>query len=269
MPEWLLDLLDHLPASTAALYFSLFFVAVTWFGVIFIRPFFRLWLRRQGGVNDIVSYASAGFSLFYGLLLGLLSVAAYTNAKEINGFVSREAASLTTIYRSAEAYPEPMRSEVRFLLRDYTRYVINREWPAYQEGKVPLGGYNRLQAIRETLLGFEPTTVTQQISHASVMQTFNDMINLRQQRIGGVDPSIPGVLWYTVAIGALITIIFILLLEVRFTFHLFISGLITFFLGLMVFIIYVQDRPLRNDVAASAAPFVQAFDTVMRWDEGG
>ncbi|WP_431280848.1 hypothetical protein ACQW02_15680 [Humitalea sp. 24SJ18S-53] len=269
MPDWLLDLLDHLPSETAALYFSLFFVAVAWFGVIFVRPIFRLWLRRQHGINDIVSYASAGFSLFYGLLLGLLSVAAYSNAKEISGFVSREAAGLATMYRTAEAYPEPIRGELRYLLRDYTRYVINREWPSYQDGRVPLGGDNRLQAIRATLLSFEPPTATQQIAHGSVLQGFNDMVNLRQQRIGGVDPSIPGVLWYTVGIGAAITIIFILLLDVRFTFHLFISGLITFFLGLMVFIIYVQDRPLRSDVAASAAPFVQAYETVMRWDDGG
>src|SRR5262245_13837173 len=85
MPDWLLTLLDPLPASTAALFFSLFFVAVAWIGVIFVRPFFRLFLRRQPHINEIVSYASSGFSLFYGLLLGLLSVAAYSNARDISG----------------------------------------------------------------------------------------------------------------------------------------------------------------------------------------
>jgi hypothetical protein len=269
VPDWLVQVLDSLPASTAALYFSLFFVAVAWVGVILIRPFFRIWLRRQPGINEIVTFASAGFSLFYGLLLGLLSVAAFSNAKEIEGFVAQEAADLALIYRSAEAYPEPMRGEVRYLLRDYTLYTINREWDAYRQGAVPLGGDNRLQAVRDTLLAFEPATTTQQIAHTTVLQSFNKMGNLRQQRMAGVEPSIPGVLWYTVAIGAVINIILILLLEIRFGFHLLISGLITFFLGLMVFVIYAQDRPLRSNVADSAAPFVRAYETVMRWDEGG
>jgi hypothetical protein len=267
LPDWLLALLDPMPVETAALAFSMFFVGVAWVGVVFIRPFFRLWLRNQPRINEIVSYASAGFSLFYGLLLGLLSVAAYGNAREISGFAGREAADLVTIYRSAIAYPEATREELRYLLRDYTLYIADREWPAYREGTVPLGGGNRLQAIRETLLAFEPQSKTQEIAHTSILETFNGMASLRQQRLAGVDPSIPGVLWYTVAIGAAITIIFLLLLEVRFGLHLFITGMICFFLGLMIFMIYVQDRPLRSEIAASAAPFVLAYERVMRWDE--
>jgi hypothetical protein len=267
MPNWLLELLDPLPLSTVAVYFALFFVGVAWIGVIFVRPFFRIWLRGQQRLNEIVNYASAGFSLFYGLLLGLLSVAAYSNARDINGFAGREAAELVTIYRSAVAYPDAVRDELRFLLRDYTAYVVDREWAAYQQGSVPLGGDNRLSAVRETLLGFEPATKTQEIAHTSVLQSFNEMVSLRQQRLSGVYASIPGAMWYTVAIGAAITIVFLLLLEVRFGLHLFVTGLITCFLGLMVFIIYAQDRPLRSDVGASAIPFISAYEMVMRWDE--
>ncbi|WP_368413924.1 hypothetical protein [Falsiroseomonas sp.] len=267
MPNWLLEILDPLPLPTAAMYFSLFFLVVAWTGVIFVRPFFRLWLRSQARLNEVVTAASAGFYLFYGLLLGLLSVAAYSNARDISGFAGREAAELVSIYRSTTSYPEAVREEVRHLLRDYTVYVVDREWPSYQEGRVPLGGYNRLQAIRETLLAFEPQTRTQEITHTSVLKSFNDMVTLRQQRLAGVDASIPGALWYTVAIGGLITVVFLLLLDMRLGLHLFTTGMITTFLGLMVFIIYAQDRPLRNEIGASAAPFAAAYEMVMRWDD--
>lgn len=42
------------------------FVLLTWFGIIFVRPFLRLLLRRQPGANDLVSYTSSWFSLLYG-----------------------------------------------------------------------------------------------------------------------------------------------------------------------------------------------------------
>jgi hypothetical protein len=267
LPDWLLSILDPLPVATGALVFAGGFVGIAWIGVIFVRPFFRLWLRNQPRLNEIVSVATAGFSLFFGLLLGLLSVAAYNNARDISGYAAREAVELVSIYRSSLAYPEPMREELRHLLRDYTIYVVDREWRAYRNGNVPAGGENRLLAIRETLLGFEPATATQQIAHGAILQGFTGMVGLRQQRLAGVDAAIPGVLWFTVAIGAGITIVFLLLLEVRFGLHLFITGLICFFLGLMVFMIYVLDRPLRSEVAASAEPFALAYERVMRWDE--
>jgi hypothetical protein len=267
VPSWLTNILDALPSETAALYFSLAFVGVAWFGVIFIRPIFRLWLRRQKDVNDIVAFASAGFSLFYGLLLGLLSVAAYNNANEISGYVSREAALVGTIYRNVANYPEPTGSELRYLLRDYTLYTIHKDWPAHQQGKILRGGENRLQVIRQGLFDFTPTTPSLQLAHANTVRDFNDMVGLREQRLTGVEASIPGVLWYTVAIGAAINIIFIVLLDARFTFHLLISGLICFFLGLMVFIVYVQDRPLRGENAISPQPFLNVYEVVMQWDD--
>jgi hypothetical protein len=187
VPSWLTDTLDALPSETAALYFSLFFVAVAWFGVIFIRPFFRLWLRRQQNVNEIVSFASAGFSLFYGLLLGLLSVAAYNNANEISGYVSREAALLCTLYRNVANYPEPAGSELRYLLRDYTLYTIHKDWPAHQQGQILRGGEHRLQVIRQGLFDVVPTTPSLQLAHANTVRDFNDMVGLREQRLTGVE----------------------------------------------------------------------------------
>jgi hypothetical protein len=44
-------------------------VVLMWLGIIFIKPILRIWVRKQPGSNDLINYASAGFSLFYGLLL--------------------------------------------------------------------------------------------------------------------------------------------------------------------------------------------------------
>ena len=101
------------------------FVVLTWIGIIFLRPFLRLLLRRQPGANDLVSYTSSWLSLLYGLLLGLLSVATYQNAAEIQSFIQREAGALALLYRGSAVYPEPQRSELQYLLRDYTLFVIN------------------------------------------------------------------------------------------------------------------------------------------------
>ena len=88
--------LDQQSAEALLIYFPPFFVAVTWPGIFLVRPFLRFWLRRQPGANDLIGFASAGFTLFYGVLLGLLTVATYQNVKDVADNVNREALRIGT-----------------------------------------------------------------------------------------------------------------------------------------------------------------------------
>ena len=89
--------LQNLSPIALAIVCSGSFVLLTWFGIVFVRPFLRLVLRRQAGANDLVAYTSSWFSLLYGLLLGLLSVATYQNAAQVQTSVQREAGTLALL----------------------------------------------------------------------------------------------------------------------------------------------------------------------------
>ena len=243
------------------------FVLFTWFGIIFLRPFLRLLLRRQPGANDLVSYTSSWFSLLYGLLLGLLSVATYQNHTLIQTFVQREAAALVLLYRSSTAYPEPLRSELQYLLRDYTLYVVNKDWPAHQRGRLPQGGAARMGALVQTLEAFEPTTKAQEIVLEQTFVNLDALWEARIERLSGVSLAIPGVFWYVVLIGALINIVLIWLLDMRFFTHLILGGLISFFLGVMIFLLIAMDQPLRGAVAIPSTTYELAYRVVMEPDE--
>ncbi|MEZ5906150.1 MAG: hypothetical protein R3C69_13975 [Geminicoccaceae bacterium] len=175
-------------------YCALFLVAVTWAGLIFVRPFLWAWLRREPRVNA-VGHASGGFSLFYALLLGLLSVSVYQNSERVNQLVNLEAASIASLYRGFSSYPEPLRSELEFLLRDYTLYVINEDFPCPSPGRDHCGS-NRLQLITRRLAEYEPASRSRELLHSEVFRGFSDISTARHQRLAAVDTRIPGVLWY-------------------------------------------------------------------------
>ena len=243
------------------------FVLFTWFGIIFLRPFLRLLLRRQPGANDLVSYTSSWFSLLYGLLLGLLSVATYQNHTQIQTFVQREAAALVLLYRSSTAYPEQLRSELQYLLRDYTLFVVNKDWPAHQRGHLLQGGAARMSALVQTLEAFEPTTKAQEIVLEQTFVNLDALWGTRIERLSGVSLAIPGVFWYVVLIGALINIVLIWLLDMKFFTHLILGGLISFFLGVMIFLLIAMDQPLRGAVAIPSTTYELAYRVVMEPDE--
>ena len=100
-----------------------------------------------------------------------------------------------------------------------------------------MGSENRLLAFRRQLLSFEPQSKTQEIAQQANVQELASLMSARQQRLSGVSASIPGTLWYAVWIGAAVNILLIWLLDMRLTLHLFLGGLISFFLGVMIFII--------------------------------
>jgi hypothetical protein len=259
---------DQQSPEALIILFPLLFVGFSWVGIILIRPFLRFWLRRQPGANDLVSFASAGFTLFYGLLLGLLSVATYQNTKDVEDNINREALGIGTIYRATSGYPEPLKGELQANLRDYTLYVIKKDWPAHRKGVTQMGGEHRLQVIREQLLSFEPGGKTQEILHNEVLKYFNATIGHREHRLSGVTTSIPTVLWYVVGIGALINIAFMWMLDMKFVPNLILNGLVSFFLGVMIFLIYSMDRPLRSAVSVAPTAYQSTYDAIMKWDVG-
>jgi hypothetical protein len=263
VPNWLFDL----QAWSLAVYSSAFFVVVTWLGIIFVRPFLRLWLRNQEHRNDLIDHVSAGFSLFYGLLLGLLSVATFQNVEEVESAVLRETAGIARLYRDMAGYPEPHRSELQYLLRDYTLHVIHKDWPAHQRGAITLGGGARMTTIQQRLLSFEPETKAQGILLTETFGDLKDVGTARLERVSGVLLGIPGVLWYVVIVGAAINIVLIWMLDMRITVHMILGGLISFFLGVMIFLIVAMDRPFRGDVSVSSRPYEILYEKVMRWDE--
>jgi hypothetical protein len=118
--------------------------------------------------------------VMYGLLLGLLAVATYQNHTDVEKAVSSEASSSAALYRGVSAYPEPQRTELKTLLREYARYVIEEAWPLQRQGRVPPGAVKRVADFQESLVSFEPKTKAQEALHDAAMRQFNSFFEYRR-----------------------------------------------------------------------------------------
>jgi hypothetical protein len=236
-----------------------------WLGLLFLRPFFRIWLARQMGANDIVGAFLSYFGVIYGLLLGLLAVAVYQNKTDVDRVVSREAASLASLFRDVSAYPEPLRSRLRSHLRDYTRTVIEKDWPKQRRGQVPRDSTEVLDGFQQRLVEFQPKTSAEEILHAEAYSQFNVLIENRRARLHSVDTGIPAAMWYTLTIGALLNTVLIWSFDAHLRTLFFLGGLISFFNGTMIALIIVLDNPYRGgELATSALVFQETLQGLMR-----
>jgi hypothetical protein len=262
MFEWFYDY----PNFVVGPLIGIFFVGVTWLGILIFRSVIRNWIHGDQSVNDMIGFTFSGFSVLYGLLLGLLAVDAYQAFSVGATVVSREASALTSLYLGTQGYPEPIRETLQAELREYTRAVIEREWPEQRKGVVPTGGIGSQRAIAfsNELAAFEPKNKKEEIIHTETLRRFSNFLEMRRQRISDIRTRIPSVLWWVVWVGAMLNIALICMLDMKTHVHLILGGMLSLFLGLVIFLVAVLDNPFRGAVSVGADDFQLVYDILMK-----
>ena len=247
--------LYEIPSRNLAMLFIALFVGFYWAGTILVRPFLMPFVRTTRGANDIVGYVLSCFCVFSGLLLGLIAVTAYQNVSEASSNVTHEAAALSALYEDVSRYPEPYGQNLRWLLRDYTRYVIKYAWPLQQRGIVPEEGTIRAEAFQDRLLDFQPGTPSQEILHAEALRQLNHFLECRRMRLFSVKSGLPASMWYVMLLGAVLNMAICWLFDMKFVTQLVLGGILSAYLGTMMFLIVDMNQPFRGDVSISSEVF--------------
>jgi hypothetical protein len=245
------------------------FAVVALIGLFATRPMVRRLLGPTGNCNDVVSYFFAGIGVFYGLALGLIAVATWENYTDIDGVVSTEAAALASLYRDLDGYPQPMRGRLESMMRDYTRLVIEKEWPAHKKGEALEDGDAKLDEIEDEVMNFDPIKEREKIVQAEVLRSLDTVQDQRRLRLQAVPTGLPAALWSVVLVGALLNILLTYLFWVdNLRVHAILVGMLAIFIGLLVFLTAAMDNPFRGEFSISADAFQTVMENVMTRSKG-
>src|ERR1700752_5049075 len=143
MPVWLYEV----PPRIAALITVIFVEVIALIGLVLVRRFLIPRLHYHDGANDAVSGTVQAIGVFYGITVGLIAVGVWNTNSNASELVSREAASIATLYRDVSAYPDPTKSECEARLREYAVYLIHEAWPAQRTGKEITKGRTMIDSL--------------------------------------------------------------------------------------------------------------------------
>jgi hypothetical protein len=251
------------PLTVAASLMALLFVGFTWLGSIFLAPILRLFVRsRAGATNDIVGNIISSFGVLYGILLGLVAVAAYQNWSNTEAKLIEEADAIRSLYVDVSTYPEPFRQDIGNALIEVLEFSVGEEWEKLRQGSSMTSAIPQLKNLRSQLFSYEPQTKLQDIVHAQAIGNFKSFLEKRRFRIYSVAAGIPPVLWYVVIIGAIFNIVLIWLLDMKFITQLFLGGMLAFFLGAMILMIARLDKPFLSEDGVSPGALVSAYQVI-------
>jgi hypothetical protein len=154
---------------------------------------------------------------------------------------------------------------MRAVLRGYTEQVIFGAWPQQARGKVPREGVEWMDRLQAQLFTVELATESQKILHAQTLSAFNNLVQLRRQRLGSVGAGLPSVMWYVLlpgAMGCLLAFCFFHVVNARFQAILIVG--IAGFLAMVLFVIIGLDSPFSGDLGITAESYQLVYDHHMK-----
>lgn len=243
----MIDRLHQLPIVLGAVVVCLLFVVPTLIGSVLLQPAIGRLLRDERDPNMVVGMLLNAFTLYYGVLLALLSIAVFENYGKAQDAVGREASDVIALYRSFMAYPEPLRTEMTETIRQYVDEETGPGWASQRTNQASSRGTRLVDELSRQLLGFRPNRDSaEELVHQATLRTFESFIEQRRLRIEAAGTRVPRVIWAVVIVGAALNVLILWLFDLRRTTHLILGGILMIFVGLVVYMVGVLDRPFHG-----------------------
>ena len=261
MPTWAYQISPLL----LALLMVVVIVILSLVGLVLTRRLVLPRLHFHDGVNDAISGTVQAIGVFYGITVGLIAVGVWNTYSNSSDLVSREAAAIGALYRDVGGYPSPQREELRAKLREYTVYTIEQAWPAQREGRLLDGGTEVLDRFQSQLYSFEPASTGQAALHSETLGGYNKLIEYRRLRIDAVGSGLSLVMWAVIWIGAAISIGVAYFYRIEDPkLHAILVILMAGFLGIVLFMIVINDKPFFGSVSVSADPYKLILERLIK-----
>jgi len=239
------------------------FVILSIVGLLLFQRFNAGRLKLTEHLNHQVIFFASIIAMFYSLTAGMIAVGVWTTYRQVENVVSSEATAIGCLYRDVTGYPEPSRTLLQGEIRGYVEFLLTKAWPLQRQGLPTDDATRKLTKLEQLLVQYEPSTNGQQILHAQVLHQYNDVAGLRRQRLHAIGGGLPSVMWSVVLIGALLTITVTYLLKIDRNLHFVMTGFLSMFIGLIVFVIASLDRPLSGPLAIDSHPYQLVLDRLI------
>src|SRR4051812_39096486 len=165
--------LTDLPLVVSLVLVELLTVALAVGFLIITRVYIRRHFNISDETDDTVQFYAGAIAAFYGIALAFITVANWENYTRAVSIISAEAASVGALYRDLNGYPEPLRDELKADLQEYLEFVVNKSWPAQQQGNVLPGSVEILNKFQDAMLEYEPTTEGKKVIHEEAFSQYN------------------------------------------------------------------------------------------------
>ncbi|MFB7333891.1 DUF4239 domain-containing protein [Streptomyces adustus] len=210
---------------------------------------------------DVIEYMTMWIGVVYAIVLGLAIAGVWEARSVAQDHVQAEAQALHEISERVRAYPPDVRDRIRADVNTYVGHVVTTEWKAMADhGDVTDRGTELLGRVRADVTDYQPKNDFEAQSYQPLLDQVAAADQARNARADSTGSTMPGVVWFGLLIGAVITIGMVFALQIRRTAReLVLAGMFSALIAFLLFLIWDFDSPYSRGVAATAEPFLHLF----------
>ncbi|MEU8518669.1 DUF4239 domain-containing protein [Streptomyces sp. NBC_01216] len=210
---------------------------------------------------DVIEYMTMMIGVVYAIVLGLAIAGVWEARGAAQETARQEAQALHEISERVEVYPADVRTRIRADIDAYVSYVVDDEWRHTSErGELSERGTELLDRLRRDVTDYRPADDHEGQAYQPLVDQVAVVDDARGSRGQSAGATMPGVVWFGLVTGALVTVGLIFTLQIRRTGReLLLAGLFSALIAFLLFLIWDFDAPYGRGISATATPFTDLF----------
>ncbi|WP_395292796.1 hypothetical protein ACF9IK_03680 [Kitasatospora hibisci] len=210
---------------------------------------------------DVIEYMTMMIGVVYAIVLGLAIAGVWEARSAAQDDVFREAQSLHEVSERAQVYPVEFRDKVQADVDAYVSYVVDVEWEYMREhGEVSARGTELLDKLRQDVATRTPASDLEAQAYQPIVDRISVADDARNARGQNAGPTMPGVVWFGLIVGAVVTVGMVFALQIRRSYReLLLAGAFSALIAFLLFLIWDFDDPFGRSVSVTTQPFTDLF----------
>ncbi|MEU9207342.1 hypothetical protein AB0D27_05170 [Streptomyces sp. NPDC048415] len=210
---------------------------------------------------DVIEYMTMMIGVVYAIVLGLAIAGVWEARGGAQDRVQTEAQALHEISERVRVYPPDVRERIRDDVNAYVSHVVHTEWKSMaDQGHVTAQGGRLFDRIRQDVTDYQPKTDFEAQAYQPLVDQVTTADAARNARADSTGATMPGVVWFGLITGAVVTVGMVFALQIRRTpRELILAGLFSALIAFLLFLIWDFDAPYSRGITASAEPFTALF----------
>lgn len=156
--------------------------------------------------NEVAGFKFAVVGVFYAVLLAFVVIAVWEEYRDTESAVRNEAKAAVDLHRVTYALPVDGGSLIRARLITYTDHVRKYEWPSMASGKPSAEVAKDLDQLSQAIFDVQPDGWRELALYQHALRLLTVMTDNRNERLVSSAGSVPGILWFVLIVGGLITL---------------------------------------------------------------
>jgi uncharacterized protein DUF4239 len=199
--------------------------------------------------NEVAGFTFATVGVLYAVLLAFAVIIVWEKFSEAENAAAQEAGAVASLYRLANGIGGDAGAALRAGLTRYARASIAEDWPAMARNESSHAVTRMLDTAYAALLTFTPGDGRETTLLAETLRQLDHLTEARRTRLILASGAVPGVLWFVLLGGAVLTVGFTLFFGTE---NLRVQAAMTGILAFLIFsglhVIIAIDHPFTGPV---------------------